>query len=336
MAQAFQTRDADTGGDAGDFVRTFLFGSAGVRREGRTLRSVIVMDEKKQGWVGIPHGGIAMGAVADLAGDLTEECPGPFGPYPYAIDYRMGGASARLGDTLAIEVTATASGARGSIVKDPRTPPYLSASVRFGGDAPSTERRVPAGLPARIDAWAGRLLDLPFYRNCFVCGIARRQTGLGRRFYVPDVPDSPATVVSPIGCLGDDGAAFWRFQRQGRLHPLPLVALLDEIIGWGGFLLTASGGVTVRASYTFYRDIAAGEPLLVFGRGEKVRGNARSRLLFWASGGAAAVRSDGGLEPVAAASGQYLGIGALTEQMKRELLPADLTRRAFQLAGADV
>jgi len=336
VAQASGISEAVTGGEADDFVRTFLFGSAGIRRDGRTRRSVIVMDDKKQGWVGIPHGGIAMGAVADLAGDLMEERPGPFGPYPYAIDYRMGGASARLGDALAIEVTATENGARGSIVKDPGAPPYLSASVRFGGDAPAAAQGVPAGLPARIDAWAGRLFDLPSYRDCFVCGIARRQPGLGRRFYVPDVPDSPATVVSPIGCLGDDGAAFWRFQRHGRLHPLPLVALLDEIIGWGGFLLAASGGVTVRASYTFYRDIAVGEPLLVFGRGEKVRGNARSRVLFWASGGAAAVRSDGGLEPVAAASGQYLGVGALTEQMKRELLPADLTRRAFQLAGADV
>jgi len=334
VTQASRIRETVTEGEAGDFVRTFLFGKAGIRREGRTLRAVIVMDDKKQGWVGIPHGGIAMGAVADLAGDLAGARPGPFGPYPYAIDYRMGGASARLGDALAIEVTATENGARGAIVKDPGSPPYLSAAVRFGGDVPSAAQDVPAGLPAGIDAWAGRLLDLPSYRTCFVCGIARRQPGLGRRFYVPDVPDSPATVVCPIGCLGDDGAAFWRFQRRGRLHPLPLVALLDEIIGWGGFLLAASGGVTVRASYTFYRDIAVGEPLLVFGRGERVRGNARSRQLFWANGGAAAVRSDGGLEPVAAVSGQYLGVGALTVQMRRELLPADLTRRAFRLAGA--
>ncbi|HAR97799.1 MAG TPA: hypothetical protein DCS11_02650, partial [Syntrophus sp. (in: bacteria)] len=182
MAQASQIRETVTGGEADDFVRTFLFGSAGIRRDGRTRRSVIVMDDKKQGWVGIPHGGIAMGAVADLAGDLMEKRPGPFGPYPYAIDYRMGGASARLGDALAIEVTATESGARGSIVKDPGSPPYLSAAVRFGGDAPAAAQGVPAGLPARIDAWAGRLLDLPSYRDCFVCGIARRQPGLGRRF----------------------------------------------------------------------------------------------------------------------------------------------------------
>jgi hypothetical protein len=72
---------------------------------------------------------------------------------------------------------------------------------------------------------------------------------------------------------------------------------------------------------------------LVFGRGEKIRGNNASRLLFWASGGAAAVCGNGILEPVVVASGQYMGVGALTEQMRQELLPAELTRRAFQLAG---
>jgi len=317
-----------------DFVRTFLFGTGGIVTDGTGLRSALVMDEEKQGWVGIPHGGIAMGAMADLAFALAGEDADPFGPYPVSIDYRMGGASARLGDTLEIEMHATDGGARGVMIKDPRTPPYLTAAFRFGRADPSPAGACPARLPDRNGDWETGLLPLPSYRNCFVCGIARRAPGLERRFYALDDPAWRGVVAAPVGCAGDAGDAFYRFQRRGRLHPLPLLALLDEIICWGGFLMAASGGVTVRAGYTFLRDIAVGERLWVFGRGERVRGNAASRLLFWASGGAAAVRPDGVLEPVARASGQYLGVPALTEQMRRELLPADWTRRAFRLAGA--
>ncbi len=321
-------------GDPDDFVRTFLFGTAGILKDGQTLRSTLRMDDKTQGWVGIPHGGVAMGAMADLAFALMGEADGPFGPYPFSIDYRMGGASARLGDKLQIELTATEDGAGGVMVKDPEAAPYLSATFRFAHDDPSQRDTFQSYLPASAGDIENRMLPLPSYRNCFVCGFARREPGLERRFYVLDAAERQKIVVSPVGCAGDSGEAFYRFQRRGRLHPLPLLALLDEIIGWGGFLLAASGGVTVKASYTFYRDIRVGEPLWIFGRGEKIRGHSASRLLFWASGGAAAVGGNGTLEPVAVASGQYLGVGALTEQMRRELLPADLTRRAFRLAGA--
>ena len=98
-------------------------------------------------------------------------------------------------------------------------------------------------------------------------------------------------------------------------------------------MASASGAVTVRISYTLYRDIRVGERIVAFGRGDKVRGNAGSRLLFWASGGAAAVNKDGIFETVIAASGQWLGVPELTRQMKIELMPKELTERAFRFAG---
>ena len=317
-----------------DFVRTFLFGINGPVRDGQSIRSVLTMDDKTQGWVGIPHGGIAMGAMADLAFLLRKGSDGPFGPYPFSIDYRMGGASVRLGDTLQTELTSKKDKAEGVVVKDLQSPPYLSAVFQFAHADSSIGQIFRSYLPAHAGDLENRMIPLPSYRNCFVCGFARREPGLERRFYAVDLPDRQKIVVSPVGCAGDSGEAFYRFQRDGFLHPLPLLALLDELIGWGGFLLAASGGVTVKANYTFYRDVRVGERLWVFGRGENVRGNPSSRMLFSASGGATAVDRDGFLEPVVVASGQYLGVGTLTEQMRRELLPAELTQRAFQLAGA--
>ena len=273
-----------------------------------------------------------MGAMADMALALLGDAGGSFVPHPFSLDYRMGGASARLGDVLQVEMAATGEGAAGVAVKERASTPYLSATFRNTLDS-SLKETFESYLPADIGDIEMRMLPLPSYRNCFVCGIARREPGLERRFHALDGKERQKIVVSPIGFAGDSGESFYRFQRRGYLHPLPMLALIDEIMGWAGFLLTASGSVTVKASYTFYRDVHVGERLLVFGRGEKTRGSAESRLLYWASGGAASIRNDGTMEPVVAASGQYLGVSALTEQMKQELLPADLTRRAFQLAG---
>jgi hypothetical protein len=64
-----------------------------------------------------------------------------------------------------------------------------------------------------------------------------------------------------------------------------------------------------------------------------VRGNINARLFFWASGGAAVLHDNGRLEPVIAASGQWLGVKELTDQMKRELIPEERTTMAFSLAG---
>jgi hypothetical protein len=105
-------------------------------------------------------------------------------------------------------------------------------------------------------------------------------------------------------------------------------------MGWAGFMSSASGAVTVRIGYTFYRDIQVGERLVVFGRGEKVKGNAGLRLLFWTSGGVAVVNNSGSFEVVITSSGQYLGVSELTEQMKTELIPKELTTRVFTFAGA--
>lgn len=107
-------------------------------------------------------------------------------------------------------------------------------------------------------------------------------------------------------------------------------------MGWAGFVLSASGGVSVRLSYTFYRGVSAGERLVVAGRGEKVKGRGGSRILFWSSGVAAVVGEDGTPEVVATAAGQFLGLPDLTEQMRRELIPQEWTKRVFDLAGASL
>ncbi|HOF05664.1 MAG TPA: hypothetical protein PLH54_08630 [Syntrophales bacterium] len=316
------------------FTRNFLFPAGEIIRDDDGVRAVMTMAEYMEGWRGIPHGGIAMGAVLELAALLRREEAGRASPYPFTADFRLGGAGVRVGDQVILRICPIPDGAEGTIVRKGETFPYLSAVIGYGRDDPSRREAflsfLPA-LPAGVTELTAGGTDLPYYRHCFVCGVARRRPGLERRFRMHG--GNPPLALAAAGFSAGDRDSFFRFQTGGILDPLPSLALLDETMGWAGFLAAASGAVTVRIGYTFYRDIRVGERLIFVGRNEKVRGSVASRLLFWTSGGAAAVDGEGRCEPVIAASAQYLGMAELTGQMRQELIPEELTARAFRLAG---
>ena len=319
--------------DEQDFVKTFLFGDSNVHNDGKCLRAGLLMDQRTEGWVGIPHGGIGMGAIMELAMMLDNYPKNAGSLYSLSVDFRMGGSSARTGDRLIAEVSEEEGGAGGIISVAPDTPRYVSASIRYR-DAGSHKKDLLASyIPDRFSDIENKLTPLPYYKNCFVCGVERSHPGLKRRFYLLDTKQSGKIVVSTVGFDPGDGEAFYLFQRNNIIHPIALLALSDETLGWAGFMASGSGGLTVRISYTLYRDIRVGERLVVFGRGDKVKGDIGSRLLLWASGGAAVVNEDGIFETVIATSGQWLGVPELTRQMKIELMPKELTERAFRFAG---
>ncbi len=314
------------------FTRNFLFPAGEIVRDNDGVRAAMTMAEDMEGWRGIPHGGIAMGAVLELAALLHSEEPGRKSSYPLVVDFRLGGAGVKVGDKVTIRICPTPDGAEGTIVRTGETFPYLSAVIGYGRDKLPMMETFRSYLPDRYEERERERIALPYYRNCFVCGVTRRLPGLERRFWASGGGSSPL-VIATAGFSPGDRNTFYRFHTDGILAPLPSLALLDETMGWAGFLAAASGAVTVRISYTFYRDIRVGERLLFIGRNEKIRGSVASRLMFWTSGGAAAVDDQGRCEPVITASAQYLGMGELTGQMRRELIPEELANRAFLLAG---
>lgn len=314
-----------------DFVNDFLFGGADIRHEEGRISTTMDMDLRTEGWIGLPHGGISMGATTELAAMLMER-QGTV-KYPFTADFHMGGAKVVIGETVNIEALIGGGEIQATVSVDRDKLPYLTSSIRFANDDRERREEFDAWLPASFSAIENRLSALPYYENCFVCGVGRANPGLQRSFLFVDSGEArDQMVVSAIGLDRRDDGTFCRFQREGKLHPLAFLALNDETMGWGGFLATASGGVTVRMGCTFYRDISVNEKVVVFGRGVKVRGKTGGRIMFWASGGAAVMKDDGSFERVIAASGQWFGIQELTEQMKTALIPREHTMRAFDRA----
>lgn len=313
----------------GDFVREFLFGHAGITLDDAGARSEIEMDLRTEGWIGIPHGGISMGAVADLY-EFLQEARGFRGlPCPVTLDIRMGGSRLKTGETVQVAVVPEGDGAKGTVSLPGSDLPYLEADITQG--ARQETPGAPSFLPPSVDLLERNLSPMPYYRNCFVCGADRSHPGLKRRFHFFETAGQGRIVVARVGFDAPDRDTVLRFERGGRIHPIVLLALVDETMGWGGIMNYASGAVTVALSATLHRDVGVDEQFVVFGRGEKVRGKG-SRMLYWTSGGIAAVGRGGAFETVVTASGQFFSVPELTEQLRRELIPQELTRRIFEIA----
>ncbi|MCX7635879.1 MAG: hotdog fold thioesterase, partial [Syntrophales bacterium] len=279
------------------------------------------MDDRLEGWLGIPHGGVAMGAVTEGAALLRAAAGLVDIPYPFTASFRWGGPRLRTGDAVTIRLSPGEGSLEGTVTPLGSQVPYLTAALAFAPSELDTTGEVP--LPAvPFSALEGDLTPLPYYRNCFVCGVSRHAPGLRRQFFWLDTPQTGPWAVAPAGLTTADQDSFFLFlDRHGMVHPLALLALLDETLGWGGFMLASQGGGTVRLHYRFYRPIGPAEKIVVFGRGERVRGNTPARMLFWAAGTAAVLGRGGRYEPVVTASGQWMVLPELTEQMRTELRP---------------
>jgi hypothetical protein len=270
-----------------------------------------------------------MGAIVDLYELLLEHRGAQGLPYPFAVRFRMGGARLRTGQKVDVSVVPEEAGAVGVVREHGAVLPYLEAVL-----ARETERgEAFPWLPSSFATMERSLSLLPYYRNCFVCGVDRMHPGLKRTFQLFGESGQDRVVVACAGFQQEDDQTVFCFHRNGKIHPLSLLALVDETMGWAGFMKSASGGVTVRMGVRFRRAVDVGEKLVVFACGEKVR-SVGARMLFWSSGGAAVVGKGGTLEVVMTASSQFMGLSELTEQMRTELMPQELTSRAFEIAGS--
>jgi hypothetical protein len=115
-----------------DYVRQFLYGpgaGATVHAGGHATADVL-MDERLEGWIGIPHGGISMGIMMDLAMTLDAYPNRDDLRYPVSADFRLAGTSIGIGDLLRFEVLPCPGGAEGSATVDRDPIPYMTSSIR--------------------------------------------------------------------------------------------------------------------------------------------------------------------------------------------------------------
>ncbi len=270
--------------------------------------STIRFEPKHEGFVGIPHGGVGMGLCLDAWRNVGVP------DYPINVKFKFGGSGILIGDEAVFEIQRDKSSPDGldiKITKHGDRKPYLKAEIRTAGVVAPPTTRLKSPQVSR---------DLPYYKNCFVCGHARNEPGLQRRFRFDQI-DSDIKVTVSWGLNSDDfdRAAFFLIAKD-ELHPAALISIFDENTAWAGFMLTKSAGLSVRLEFTLLRPVGRYEKLVFVGEPSGIRGNPASPRFFTAQGTIYAING-ASVEPVAFGGGEWIIMQQYTEQIKKNLIP---------------
>jgi len=297
------------------------------------VESEMCFGPQHEGWQGIPHGGVAMTALLDLADHCWLRVKGKNLPYPIVIEWRFADAVA-IGDKMLLkaeirdEDTIFLSMRRQGSEKI-----YLKAEIGVGIEIHKVGFNPPD--PRVFFKPGAKHQALAIYDNCFVCGQKRQQPGLQRRFF--------KTVIKADDCENSDvSAVIVRFgsamekpplaasfqQAPGRLHPGVLAALLDELCGWSGVLAGDLYGYTVRFSLNINRLPALDEEFFGFSPTPLVRGRG-TRQFYMPRGVLYQKNQDGSLDIIAAASGQWLARDQLRQQFDVSHIDEELAGIVF-------
>ena len=291
------------------------------------LEADLLMEKRHEGWIGIPHGGIGISAVLDLADLCWLQHKGTNLPFPYTISLKFVDRC-HLGDVLHL---------RAELDDD-------QGQVAFRMQRPGQRQSYIAGTVEPVDRFeAGETINLPplaeieqhgsltplsIYDNCFICGNHRSAPGMQRRFFMLDYNDRHY-ILAKFGFDAGDAQIAASFQQaEGVLHPGVIGAVLDEICGWSGFIKHELFGVTVRLQISFKRPVFVSEKLLFAAVEPEVRGRG-DRRLYRARGFLVAVSDAGSYETVATAAGQWLALPVLREQFYETRIEEDLSLISF-------
>ncbi len=306
----------------GGFIRT------PISTEAHSARTFVSFDGRHQGWNDLPHGGILMSMILELAHRGLSPTVFHEEMYPLRVVFRLGGPSLLLSDRVELSTCREEGRILGRVVKEGETQPSLEAGIHERQPISGFERldmeRINSALETIGRGTGNRSLPLPYSRNCFVCGVQRESPGLERRFHCMEGGDTKL-VFTYMGLDPDDQERFHRFRLDdGQAHPGVLISILDETLGWAGFVQERQGGVTVKLEVDIFRPADPGEKMLCFGTCTGTRGRPPNRF-FWSSEGAVLPMGDGDMSPIMTARGQWLAVPKLTGEMKRHLIPRDLT-----------
>ncbi len=244
---------------------------------GKSIEAESVISRRHEGWPNIPHGGVGMTAVIELADLLSGQ---PFS-YPATAIYRFGGDRLFINDRVIFRVDDRDGYYEGTIVKKPGFHPYMTSRIESGKrhDLDQEVARLNAIVSSPMansssfimPNFSGRIIYRTEYQPLFTTREFTIVELENRASYMKSVipGESPIHIESWINCI-----------TGGQIHPGVQVTILDETLAWAGFFAAWQGGVTVDLEAYFVRPVERTETMTAIGICDGMYGSFTRKIVY--------------------------------------------------------
>lgn len=294
-------------GEDGLILSNFRIADNGIEAE-------LVVDVRHEGWPGIPHGGIAMTSMIELA-DLFDNLTGV---YPIRAEFRFGGDRIHLGDEVLLSVTKEYEGYRGEINKRYGKQPYLKSMIDHHPMEECEKELMFMQNMLEEPFKSSNSFTVPDFVNRIIFQRAFQPVHRYRVFEFRELSDGKICML----CFFRNSEGMihngeFNLISDTQVHPGAVITVLDETLGWSGFFTVWQGGVTVNLMTYFIRPVKPDETIFSIGICDSVYGSHRRKIVC-CSGGIFSIRDDT-VEPIAYARGKWLTKPEFKERMLKHL-----------------
>ncbi|MCX7680036.1 MAG: hypothetical protein N2316_12590 [Spirochaetes bacterium] len=268
-------------------------------RKSNIIHANFTLEKKHQGWPGIPHGGVGITALVELADLLS--CTGL--AYPLYATFRFGGERLHIGDEVMVEVIKKENEFVGKIEKGGKQP-YLTCEIYSMSELNFDQEIAKIEYIGSQNPVSSSPLVMPNYANKLIFAPHTQHLHKYRTFYFRENSDGYVYVkCSLTNSAGkDDGADVNKLGNA--LHPGAVITILDETLGWASFFASWQGGVTINIAAYFPEPISPGGTIYSIGYCERTSGTAYRKIAN--SSGGLFVKKNGIKRLVAYAHGRWL------------------------------
>jgi acyl-coenzyme A thioesterase PaaI-like protein len=279
------------------------------------IEAELVVDVRHEGWPGIPHGGIAMTSIIELA-DLFDNLTRI---YPIRADFRFGGDRILLGDEVLISVKKECGSYRGEINKRSGRQPYLKSMIDHLPVEECENGLMSMQKMLEEPFKSSNSFTVPDFVNRIIFQKAFHPVHRYRVFEFRELSDGRICMLcffrNSEGVLQNGE---FNLISDTQVHPGAIITVLDETLGWSGFFTVWQGGVTVNLMTYFIRPVKPDETIFSVGICDDVYGS-HKRKIICCSGGIFSIKGDT-IEPVAYSRGKWLTKPEFKERMLKHLV----------------
>jgi acyl-coenzyme A thioesterase PaaI-like protein len=279
------------------------------------IESCLTVEKKHEGWPGIPHGGIAMTTMmemADLFDCVTER-------HPITANFRFGGDAIATGDRIDISLIRENRRNIGE-VKRPGRSPYLKCEISHPDEMPYREEINSIREILRKPVKNTYSFVLPDFVNRILYSREYQTANRFRIFELREMYNGNLCIVCSFrDSEGRPHSGELNRISDDQIHPGPLITILDETLGWSGFLTAWEGGITIELTVCFLRPVKPDEIIFSIGKTDRIHGLYKRKIVT-CSGCIFSVNGDD-LEPVVFSTGRWLIKPGFREKMIKYLPP---------------